>query len=127
MSRASLESLSSVIDHRALLTRCLNKLDFAERMLALFQSRCGEELEELDQAFEKADLEAVRRISHRLGGACANAAAFGLQACATDLRHAANDGSLDKASQCLAELRREWDRFTTVMSAEQNPPSPETS
>src|SRR4051812_46752944 len=99
MSLESLQALDSVIDHQALLTRCLNKVDFAQRMLALFEGRCAEELKELDQAMEKNDLESVKRISHRMAGACANAAASKLQHCATELRHAVDGGSMDKAAQ----------------------------
>src|SRR5262245_7493911 len=79
MSLTNTERLSSVVDYEELVTRCLNKIDFAERMLTLFQSHCGKELAVLEQACEAADLEAVRRISHRLAGAAANAAANGLQ------------------------------------------------
>ena len=124
MSLESLEGLSSVIDHHALLTRCLNNLAFAERMLTLFQARCGEELLELEQAVKKGDMESVRRISHRLTGASANAAAPGLQARASDLRHAADDGSLEKASECLVELRREWHRLTDAMAGDERVSSP---
>jgi len=124
MSLESLEGLSSVIDHQALLTRCLNNLAFAERMLTLFQARCGEELAELEQAVDKGDIEAIRRISHRLTGASANAAATGVQARASDLRHAADDGALDKASECLVELRGEWHRLTAAMAAGERVSSP---
>ncbi len=127
MSLETLQGLSSVIDHDALLTRCLNNLDFAERMLALFLEHCGEELIHLDQAFDKGDMEAVRRISHRFAGASANAAAFGLQARAAELRRAANDGSLDEALNCLVDLRQEWHRFTMAMSNQHQMSSPETS
>jgi HPt (histidine-containing phosphotransfer) domain-containing protein len=125
MSLESLQGLSSVINHNELLARCLNNLDFAERMLALFQGRCGEELADLQQAFDEGNMDSVRRVAHRLAGACANAAAFGLQARAADLRHAASDGSRDKVSQCLVELQREWHRFTAAMSTDQKLSSPE--
>ena len=118
MSLQSLHALDSVIDSQELLTRCLNNLDFAERMLNLFEGRCCEELTDLDAAFEKGDLNAVRLIAHRLAGACANAAAFGLQTSATELRHAATDGSIEKASRCLHDLRQEWHRFMEARSAD---------
>jgi HPt (histidine-containing phosphotransfer) domain-containing protein len=122
MSLESLQALDSVIDHDALLTRCLNKLDFAERMLTLFQGRCVEDMADLEQAFDQGDMGTVGKIAHRMAGACANAAAFGLQARATELRHATNDGGLEKISQCVAELQAEWDRFTTVVSASYKSP-----
>ena len=119
MSLETLQSLSSVIDHNALLTRCLNNLDFAERMLTLFQGHCGKELTNLEHAFDEGDMDSVRRLSHRFAGASANAAAFGLQARAAELRHAASDGEFEKTSQCLTELRQEWRKFTAAMGAEQ--------
>ncbi|MBL9125589.1 MAG: Hpt domain-containing protein [Planctomycetaceae bacterium] len=119
MSLEHAESLSSVINCDELLTRCLNNIEFAERILALFQNRCGEDLSDLERAFERGDMDSVRRLSHRLAGASANAAAFGLQSCAANVRHAASDGSLDQARQRLHELRGEWERFTSAMATAQ--------
>jgi HPt (histidine-containing phosphotransfer) domain-containing protein len=114
----SLDDMASVIDHQALLTRCMNRLDFVERMLALFQDQCGVEVANLEQALDKRDMDSVRRIAHRLAGASANAAAVGLQARAAELRHAADAGSVEKTSQCMVELQREWHRFTQARSAD---------
>jgi HPt (histidine-containing phosphotransfer) domain-containing protein len=125
MSLGSLNDMAPVIDHQALLTRCLNRLDFVERMLRLFQDQCGMEVADLEQAFDQGDMNSVRRIAHRLAGASANAAAVGLQARAAELRHAADEGSLEKTSQCLVELQREWHRFTEARSADQKLSPPE--
>jgi HPt (histidine-containing phosphotransfer) domain-containing protein len=117
MSLQSLQALESVIDHDALLMRCLNKIDFAERMLALFQERCIEEMSDLVGAVERRDLEAVRKIAHRMSGACANAAAFGLQSRVTELRKAADGGSIDEVVERMDALELEWDRFTAAVTA----------
>lgn len=119
MSLENAQQLSSVVDCDELLTRCLNNLAFAERMLALFQNRCGEDLSELEAALDAGDMERVRRVAHKLAGASANAAAFGLQARAADLRHAACDSSLDHTRQCLTELQGEWLRFNEALSTDQ--------
>lgn len=116
MQSEKLRALDAVIDHESLLTRCLNKLDFAERMLMLYQGHCAGELTELDQAFERGDMESVRRIAHRVAGASANAAAFGMRAKATELRHAIDGGSVDVAKECLTQLREEWDKVNSAMS-----------
>ncbi len=121
MSQTNAERLSSVVDYDELVTRCLNKLDFAERMLTLFQNHCGDEMVVLEQAFAEGNLESVRRIAHRLGGAAANAAAFGLQTCAGDLRLAASSGSLQQTSRSLGELQREWRRFNAAMTVDPAP------
>ena len=118
MSPEDLQSLSSVIDSKALLARCLNNLDFAERILALFENRGAVELAELDRALEAGDVETVSRIAHRLSGACANAAAVELQICASNLRTAANQNSLPDMSAGLKELHGEWQKFVDAMPAE---------
>lgn len=119
MSPTDLKALSSVIDDKALLARCLNNLQFVERILALFDGKCGEELSELDRALEAGDIESVSRIAHRLTGACANAAAFELQSCASKLRTAAEKNALPEAATCLEELRCGWQRFSAALSTRQ--------
>jgi HPt (histidine-containing phosphotransfer) domain-containing protein len=121
MSQTKAERLSSVVDYDQLVSRCLNKLDFAERMLTLFQSHCGDELAVLERAFAEGNLESVRLIAHRLGGAAANAAAFGLQTCAGDLRMAASSGSREQTERSLVELQREWRRFNAAIAEESHP------
>jgi HPt (histidine-containing phosphotransfer) domain-containing protein len=102
------------------MTRCLNRLDFAERMLSLFHDQFGEELSELEQAFDDGNLVSVGKIAHRLQGACANAAATGLQSRAAELRNAVNKGSRDETSQRLSDLQSEWQRFSTAMKPDGN-------
>src|SRR5262245_43984730 len=97
--------LAGVIDCDALLMRCLNNLEFAERILGLFHGKCGEELAELEKAFDGGDMDTISKIAHRLAGASANAAASGLHSRASELRHAAVEGSSEKTSQCLQELK----------------------
>lgn len=121
MSQKNAERLSSVVDYEELVTRCLNKIDFAERMLALFQNHCGDEMAVLERAYAEGNLESVRLIAHRLGGAAANAAAFGIQSCAAELRLAASSGSVQQTSRSLTDLQREWRRFNEVMSTDEQP------
>ena len=116
MSPEDFQNLSSVIDSKALLARCLNNLDFAERILTMFEGRCETELKELDEALQRGDVESLRRIAHRLSGTCANASAFEMQTCAAKLKRAADESSLPKASECLQDLRREWRRLADVLS-----------
>jgi HPt (histidine-containing phosphotransfer) domain-containing protein len=118
MSMVDTQELSSVINRDELMTRCLNNLDFAERMLKLFQEQFCEELAVLETAYDQGNFESVAKIAHRLQGACANAAAFGLQDRAANLRNAVKEGAHDKAVQCLTDLQQEWKRFSTVMATE---------
>ncbi len=117
MSLIDTPSLSGVIDLDELMTRCLNNLDFAERMLHLFENRCGEDLIELERAFDQGDIEKARRVSHRFAGASANAAAGRLHGRATELRNELREGSLDTARPRLNQLRQEWQRFSEAMSS----------
>ncbi len=117
MAQANVQDLSSVVDYQQLLVRCLNNLEFAERMLKLFQEQGGKEMAVLEEAFDRGDTDAVRRIAHRLAGASANAAAFGMQRCASELRTALAGGSQEQANQCMDHLRSEWSRWGEVMPA----------
>jgi HPt (histidine-containing phosphotransfer) domain-containing protein len=119
MSLIEAPQLSGVIDLNELMTRCLNNLDFAERMLHLFENRCGEDLVELQRAFDQGDIEKARRVSHRFAGASANAAAGRLHGRANELRNDLREGSLEAARPRLKELRQEWQRFTEAMSSQQ--------
>ena len=118
MSLVDTHDLSSVINRHELMTRCLNNLDFAERMLRLFQDQFTEELAVLETAYNSKNMESVAKIAHRLQGACANAAAFGLQERSANLRNAVKEGNPEQADQCLADLQQEWKRFSSVMSVE---------
>lgn len=116
MSPVDFEELSSVIDSKALLSRCLQNLDFASKILTMFEGRCETELKELDDALTKGDMDVVRRIAHRLTGTCANAAAVHMQSCCIKLKQAADESSLPKASECLQDLRKEWQRLSEVLT-----------
>ncbi len=119
MKLADATSLTGVIDVNELMTRCLNNLDFAERMLNLFWNHCGADLAELDRAFDAGDIDTARRVSHRFAGASANAAATRLHVRASQLRSELRAGSLDAARPCLHQLQQEWHRFAAAMSPHQ--------
>lgn len=114
MSFDAFKKLSAVIDCDALLTRCLDNLDFAESMIALFLGHGGEELEEMSHAVQCEDWEQTAKIAHRFHGACANAAAKGMQTLVTELRAAAKNGNKEEALTNLAKLQDEWNRFTEM-------------
>lgn len=111
MSEQVLSRLSEVIDEKALMTRCLDNIEFAERILKLFHGRCASDLAELEKAIESEELDVVSRVAHRLTGACANAGAFGLQSRAADLKIAAGQVAPLNLATALEELRKEWRRF----------------
>ncbi|MFV2066916.1 MAG: Hpt domain-containing protein [Pirellulales bacterium] len=115
MTPAHTETPSCVVDVDELLARCLGNLEFAERILAIFQDRCSTDLDDLEQAIEAEDLKRVAGITHRLKGACANAAAHSLCERISHLREAACSGDSSDVSGHYRELRNDWDEFVAAL------------
>ena len=115
MMSAQTETPSCVVDVDELLARCLGNLEFAERILAIFQDRCSTDLDDLERAIEAEDLERVAGITHRLKGACANAAAHSLCERISHLREAACGGENEDVSEQYRELRNDWDEFVAAL------------
>jgi HPt (histidine-containing phosphotransfer) domain-containing protein len=102
---------SSVLDRDALLERCLGNLEFVERVLARFQERAEQDLEELEKVVELHDVEQVARIAHRIKGSSANVSAEGLQQEAGKIEELGRSGHLADIPAHLERLRREWQRY----------------
>ena len=100
-----------VFDVDDLMRRCLGNRDFAERILAMFQTRFDEDVHELERMLAAGDAESVAYLSHRLKGAAANAAAPTLKALAAEIEQLACAWSLDEVQRRLDDLRHEWDWF----------------
>ena len=115
MSVNTFTRLSTVVDCAALMTRCLNNLEFAENMVALFREHGSLELQKLEQACKENNWDEACKVAHRFHGACANAAAIRLQGRVMAFRNAALIGDNDEASASLEALQREWRRFETAM------------
>lgn len=105
-----------VIDRQELLTRCLGDLDFAQRVLAKFQSRFDADLEELDRAVEASDLDQVTQVAHRIKGASANVAAHELRQQAASIEELARRQALPEIPVHLQDLHTEWSRFAESAS-----------
>ena len=112
---------SLVLDRDALLERCLGNLDFVERILAGFQKRAGQDLEELERVVAGRDVEAVVQIAHRIKGSSANVSAEGLRHEAETIEALGRAGCLDDIPAQFARLRHEWERYLR----DSNPRSPE--
>jgi len=111
------------IDLDQLLVRCLGNLEFAERILQIFQERFDKDLAELDRMLAGGDAAGMTRLAHRLKGASANAAAPALlQTRVAEIERLARQERLDAVRPHLVELRREWetlrDSLPLVGSAE---------
>jgi HPt (histidine-containing phosphotransfer) domain-containing protein len=111
MERELSERDDTVLDLQELLDRCMGSLEFAERILAKFQSRFDVDFAELEQAMEAQDSEAAARVAHRLKGASATAAAHGLRREAATIEQLARQQCLADIPARLQDLRHEWARF----------------
>jgi HPt (histidine-containing phosphotransfer) domain-containing protein len=110
------DALAGVIDVNELLTRCLGNVEFAGRILAMFQDRCAADVAEIERALDIEDAESVARVAHRLKGACANAAALGMKTKASRLEQAARELPLPEIAEQFQELRAEWLRFKEALA-----------
>jgi HPt (histidine-containing phosphotransfer) domain-containing protein len=126
MTQTQLEGLSHAIDVDDLISRCMGNLDFVERILTIFQTRCEADLEELEAAIKAADFAQVQRIAHRLKGACANAGAGRLSARAGDLWNAASKEFADVVAARFAQFKEDWEHCSAILNAEQCVVAPTT-
>jgi HPt (histidine-containing phosphotransfer) domain-containing protein len=110
------DQMDGVLDVEDLLARCLGNLEFAQRILGKFQERCDEDLEALEKAVFARDIDSVARLAHRMKGASANASALGLQKHASEIERAARHQALEEVPASLESLKREWVRFSEVVS-----------
>ena len=108
---------TSAFDFQELLDRCLGNLEFAERVLAKFQSRFDDDLVEIEQALDAKDADAVARVAHRLKGASATAAANGIRDQAAKIEDLARNHHVEEIPTRLQELRNECSRFAETVSS----------
>jgi HPt (histidine-containing phosphotransfer) domain-containing protein len=107
---------TSAFNFQELLDRCLGNLEFAERVLAKFQSRFDGDLVEIEQALDAQDTEAVARVAHRLKGASATAAAGGICHQAAEIEDLARKRNVAEIPGCLRQLRNECSNFSRSVS-----------
>ena len=116
MTTTQFDALAKVINVDDLMSRCMGNLDFVERILTIFQSRCEADVVELEEAIQSADLPRVQRIAHRLKGACANAGATNLSQRASELWSAANKEFTDVLAARSVQFRQEWNECTAILT-----------
>ncbi len=111
------EKSAQPLDVEDLLARCLGNTEFAQRVVAKFQERCGQDLAELDQAAAAGDTAKVGNLAHRLKGASANVSATGMKMLAAKMEQAVQQDSLEEILADLEDLKVEWNRFTAAAPA----------
>jgi HPt (histidine-containing phosphotransfer) domain-containing protein len=100
-----------------LLARCMGNIDFASRVLAKFQDRFAEDLQELDQAVLAQDAAAAAHVAHRIKGAAANVAAVQLRERSAEIEQLGRAQRLSDIPAGVDQLRREWSRFVDHTSS----------
>lgn len=105
------------IAYDELAARCMEKIDFIERVLNSFSSRFAEDLHHLEQEIESRDNQAVARLAHRMKGACSNTAAHELHSYVSRIERLARDDRLTEVPSCLDGIHRAWNDFQHAVAA----------
>ena len=110
---ASVHSNSELlpIAYDELAARCLEKIDFMERVLKSFSGRFAEDLDQLEQGIGLKDADEVARLAHRMKGACGNTAAHELHNHVSQIEKLAREDRLEEVSPCLEGIHHAWDNF----------------
>ncbi len=100
-----------------ILERCLGSRQLVDRVLSSFEQRFEAELDAVRGELVSGDVEALAKLSHRLKGACANAAAEELADLSSELEAAARAEQLDQARIICDGMPEAWSRFVAARKA----------
>jgi CheY-like chemotaxis protein/HPt (histidine-containing phosphotransfer) domain-containing protein len=104
------QTTADPVDFDALLDRCEGDWDFIDEILAMFDERSDEMLEQLEQGIAARDAGVVARVAHQLKGAAGNIAFVPVQQLASNLEQLGKSADLEHAMDRLYELRAELQR-----------------
>jgi HPt (histidine-containing phosphotransfer) domain-containing protein len=99
------------IDLMALLGRCLGNIKMVERVLATFRATGKSDLDQLQQAIETSDFQAISEISHRFGGSASNISALKLRELLTQTERLGREQNTAELMAVLVRLQSEWEGF----------------
>ena len=91
---------------------------FLSSYIDLFLRDTASRLDSLGAAFDRHDLDALRRESHALKGACLEFGVLRMGRYCDELRDSAEDDKLDQVPDLLCSLRQEFNRIRPVFEAE---------
>jgi HPt (histidine-containing phosphotransfer) domain-containing protein len=110
---AAIESPVPVpLDLAELRRRCMGRLDFADRLLASFDTRFPVEVLEIVQSLDAEDMPRLARLVHQLKGTTANICAPILNQIVQRIEETVKAGELAETRRELEQLEHEWERFT---------------
>jgi len=96
---------SGAIVREQLLSRCLDNLEVAGRVLQKYAVRGGELLEQIEVALAATDFDGLARAAHLLKGMAANVAAVVVASVAAELEQAATNADLTLCAAAVQRLR----------------------
>ena len=108
---------AQVVDLMSLLGRCLGNFKMVERVISTFRVTGQSDLEQLQQAIEATDYQAVSDISHRFRGAASNVSAGGLRDLLAQAERLGHERNHDELLMILGRLQPEWEEFERYSQA----------
>ena len=94
-----------------LAARCLERIDFIQRVLDAFSSRFEEDLMQIEVELDACNSNAVALLAHRMKGACGNTAAHELMSHVARIEELAREERLEPVAGCLKEIQIAWSKF----------------
>lgn len=110
-------SVEGPFDMKALLERCMGNAKIATLVLEKLAQQLPDDLEHLSVSTAQADCEQTAKIAHALKGAAGTVAAATLRQFASDIETYGREQQIDKAKECLADLKREVERCLKFVPA----------
>jgi CheY-like chemotaxis protein len=112
------EEPEASLDHAVIASlRELGDANLLSELAGVFLQEASERLGALEQAIEKGDAQAVKRIAHALKGSCGNMGAIRMSRLCLDLEQAGGSNDLSAAAGLLESLKRELDLVRPELSA----------
>jgi signal transduction histidine kinase/CheY-like chemotaxis protein/HPt (histidine-containing phosphotransfer) domain-containing protein len=101
---------ASPLNVSELCARCLNNVEFTQRILLKFQDRVLDDLASLTRTIASGKMEEATRLAHSLKGSAANLAAPAVRAVAAEIETLSRAGDAAQAEEALRRLRAEVER-----------------
>jgi Amt family ammonium transporter len=110
VDRAPAEQAGEPIDMATFLGRCFGNKKIASKILAMFQTQVGKNIEALQSEIAAGNADQLRRSAHTLKGCAANISAEPIRQLAAELERLGATDQLSGAGQQLELLKAEADR-----------------
>gem|GEM_PF-3495103 len=116
MATTETNTVKTPIAYDELAARCLERIDFIERVLHSFSDRFVEDLEQLERYVETEDVQAIARLAHRMKGACGNTAAQELHEQVSRIERLAREDRFAEILPSIAGIHLAWTNFCQAMT-----------